>query len=73
MSEKKNTYMAYLLRLWREDETTSWRVMLENIQTRERTGFSNLAKLAAFLEETTGPPTLPEQPEDNQQKKEENM
>lgn len=42
-------YRAYLMRLWRDDETTPWRVTLENPHTGERHHFSSLADLFAFL------------------------
>ena len=50
----KREYMAYLLRLWRENRDDSWRALLENPNTKERFGFANLNELIQFLEEKTG-------------------
>jgi len=44
-------YHAYLLRVWREDELTPWRVQLENPHTHEVLGFPTLEKLLIFLDE----------------------
>ena len=50
----KREYMAYLLRLWRENRDGSWRALLENPNTEERFGFANLNELIEFLENKTG-------------------
>ncbi|MCA9933289.1 MAG: hypothetical protein KC415_05165 [Anaerolineales bacterium] len=42
-------YIAYLLRLWRE-EPGDWRCMLENTRTGERRYFANLEQLLAFVQ-----------------------
>jgi len=44
-------YYAFLLRIWQPGQDADWRIMLEAIPSRERFGFSDLAELAAFLEE----------------------
>jgi hypothetical protein len=49
----KRYYLAYLLRLWKESDTATWRVTLENPHTGCRHAFSDLKKLFAFLEEKT--------------------
>ena len=51
MSEKRQTYLSYLLRLWRADgeEGATWRASLENPQTGERRGFAGLDAMVAFL------------------------
>jgi hypothetical protein len=46
-------YLAFLLRLWREGETASWRAMLEDPHTGERRGFADLNKLFDFIEAQT--------------------
>lgn len=43
-------YMAFLLRLWRENETTPWRATLENPHTGVRQGFSDPKSLFTFLQ-----------------------
>jgi hypothetical protein len=50
-SNEQRRYHAYLLRLWQtgEDETSVWRVLLEDPRTGERHGFADLAGLFAFL------------------------
>ncbi|GJM42380.1 MAG: hypothetical protein DHS20C20_26620 [Ardenticatenaceae bacterium] len=50
----KREYMAYLLRLWRENRDGSWRALLENPNTKERLAFANLNELVEFLEKKTG-------------------
>lgn len=50
----KREYMAYLLRLWRENSDGSWRALLENPHSGERAGFATLAELVTFLEGKTG-------------------
>lgn len=50
----KREYMAYLLRLWRENRESPWRARLENPNTEERVVFANLTDLVAFLENKTG-------------------
>jgi hypothetical protein len=46
-------YRAYLLRLWQsgEDETATWRALLEDPRTGERHGFADLNSLFVFLNE----------------------
>ena len=55
MSEEKQRYLSYLLRLWpvQEHEQTVWRASLENSQTGVRCGFTNLAALFNFLRQQT--------------------
>jgi hypothetical protein len=53
-------YLAFLLRLWREDESTPWRAMLVDPSTGERRGFADLKKLFIFLQEQTGETAPPE-------------
>ena len=48
------TYLSYLLRLWRNDESASWRAALKNPRTGEQRAFASLGQLVAFLEEETG-------------------
>jgi len=48
------TYLAYLLRLWRDDETAPWRVTLEAADDGKRFGFASLKMLFLFLEKQTG-------------------
>jgi hypothetical protein len=50
----KREYMAYLLRMWREDRDAEWRALLENPNNGERAGFATLDDLVAFLEGKTG-------------------
>ena len=49
-------YLAYLLRLWREQggETTRWRASLQDPHSGEKFGFAHLDELVAFLREQTG-------------------
>ena len=61
MSDERERYMSYLLRLW---QTTSgnkvvWRASLENSQTGERQGFANLDALLNYLRQQTDTETGP--------------
>jgi hypothetical protein len=53
MSEERNAYQAYLLRLWRVpcQGRWQWRASLENPQSAERQLFAGLEQLFAFLSE----------------------
>lgn len=51
---QENRYKAFLLRLWREGETDTWRAMLEDPHSGERIGFADLGRLFAFLAQETG-------------------
>jgi len=57
--EERN-YIAYLLRLWREQggESTRWRASLQDPHAGERVGFAHLEDLFDFLRRETG--DLPE-------------
>ena len=50
---RENRYKAFLLRLWREGETDTWRAMLEDPHSGERIGFADLGRLFAFLTQET--------------------
>jgi hypothetical protein len=55
MSKKRaSNYLAFLIRLWRENELAPWRVTAQNATTEERQGFADLRKLVLYLEEQTG-------------------
>lgn len=52
MQKKLNeAYQSYLLRIYPPDAGGASRVQLEAIPSRNRIGFSDMAELAAFLEE----------------------
>ena len=44
-------YISYLLRLWQvpSDEDHNWRIVLENIQSGEKSVFGNFKELATYL------------------------
>jgi hypothetical protein len=46
-------YYSFLLRMWQVPayEDFTWRILLENIHTGEKSGFSNLEELLVFLGE----------------------
>lgn len=58
--------LSYLLRLWRagNGDAPQWRFSIEDTQTHERHGFSDLAGLVAYLEaqiqSTVQPPVYPD-------------
>jgi len=48
-------YFAYILRLWQEqsaalDQSSVWRLSVEDVRTHERRGFASLEDLLAFLQ-----------------------
>ena len=53
MSDERDGYQAYLLRLWRVpyQGKWQWRASLENPRTGERQVFAGLEQLFAFLSE----------------------
>ncbi len=56
---QQHRYVSYLLRLWKDSDTTSWRASLQPVPSDERLGFPNLEALFAFLlkeTDTGGPP-----------------
>lgn len=48
MNSKPN-YHSYLLRIWRPDPQTPWRILIENIPARERKGMRDWQELLSFL------------------------
>lgn len=53
-------YRAYLVRLWRENPQAPWRASAQCARTGEKSYFSTLADLYAFLEtQTAAPSTAP--------------
>jgi len=54
---RANHYRAYLLRLWRDDETAPWRASLKDAHRaapdEQTVTFSSVEALLAFLEKQT--------------------
>jgi hypothetical protein len=48
-SQHMNDYHAYLLRLWREEESLPWRAELVSPQTGEKRHFASSGQLFEFL------------------------
>jgi hypothetical protein len=46
-----DNYHAYLLRFWRDDAQSPWRIVLIDSHTGEQQGFPSCADLYAFLDE----------------------
>lgn len=46
-------YQAFLLRVWREDDLSGWRAVLEDPHTGQSIGFSSMKQLFNFLEAKT--------------------
>lgn len=55
MGEQGRSYVAYMVRFWREQSGRQlvWRASLEDPHTGERKGFANVESLLAFLREQT--------------------
>lgn len=49
--KRAGRYQAYLLRIWREDESMQWHAQLEDPHTNEIISFATLTKLLIFLDE----------------------
>jgi hypothetical protein len=51
----KNTadYQSFLLRVWREDNLSGWRALIEDPHTGQSIGFSSMKLLFEFLEQRT--------------------
>jgi hypothetical protein len=59
MTSEQRTYRSYLLRLWQagNGDAPQWRILLEDVRTRERQSFASVAQLATFLHTHTGETT----------------
>lgn len=55
---ERTDYLAYMLRMWREDPRQAWRATLQNPHTGERHMFASLPALLLFLESQTGQPWI---------------
>lgn len=59
MPEKSDpTYIAYLVRLWREDDTT-WRGTLEDPHTGQKYAFADVETLLEHIRHETRPRKIP--------------
>jgi hypothetical protein len=47
--DSERSYHAYLLRVWREDDSLPWRAQLESPNTGDVLGFATLEELLSFL------------------------
>ncbi|MCL4867531.1 MAG: hypothetical protein KJ063_01065 [Anaerolineae bacterium] len=61
-NQKMPDYIAYLVRLWREDDKT-WRGTLEDPHTGQRYVFAEVEALLAHIREQTRPQPIPPQPD----------
>ncbi|MBI1296120.1 hypothetical protein GC175_14295 [bacterium] len=62
-----DNYHAFLVRLWREDESAAWRIRVQCVQGEQTLLFANVEELTLFLNRITQPGTtthfhLEEQP-----------
>ncbi|MCE7989829.1 MAG: hypothetical protein DYG89_52450 [Caldilinea sp. CFX5] len=46
-------YHSYLVRLWHDDQQTTWRALAQSVQTGEIVHFVDLTSLFAFLQAQT--------------------
>ena len=51
--DKPSSYVAYLVRLWQDNQQGLWRASAQSAQTGEKVLFASLAELFAFLEGQT--------------------
>ena len=54
MKNPSSHYQSYLLRIWRDDEHTPWRIQLEDPRSGHQQGFSTMRKMVEFLEQKIG-------------------
>ena len=54
MPQKRPDYLSFLLRLWRDSDSTPWRASLEAPGGGEALHLPSLAALFAFLTQQTG-------------------
>jgi hypothetical protein len=61
MTEEREYFCSFLLRLWRagNDGESVWRASLESPHTGEHLGFANLGELFAYLEARIEEAALP--------------
>lgn len=59
MTTIRSDYHVYLLRLWRDDEATPWRIQAEAPHTGEVLAFADLESLFIFLKRLTGRDPFP--------------
>ena len=55
MEPKTHNYYAFLLRLWRENDSSPWRAALENPHTSEKHTFSTLEQLWTYVQTQIDP------------------
>ena len=48
---KPTNYRSFLLRLWNDSDSKTWRFSIEDPHTGERSGLANLDSVIAFLRE----------------------
>ena len=51
---ESDSYHAFLLRLWKDDQDVGWRAAVENTHDGSKQGFATLQQFIAFLEAQTG-------------------
>jgi hypothetical protein len=44
-----NSYRAFLIRMWKDEQTNDWRVQLEDPGTRQKHGFRSLKEFFSYL------------------------
>ena len=56
MASEQRGYRSYLLRLWQagNGDAPEWRIVIEDVRTRERQTFVSLEELASFLRAQIG-------------------
>lgn len=52
-ANESDSYNIFVLRFWQESHSPTWRILLENAQTGQRHGFTEMSQLYAFLEQAT--------------------
>jgi hypothetical protein len=57
-AKQESNYLAFLVRLRRDNESAPWRVTIEDPHSGEKRGFAGLAEFMAYLAAVTG--TAPE-------------
>lgn len=65
-AELRDTYRAYLIRLWRDTPDAPWRVSAQSTETGEIIRFADLKALYSFLDSQSADTPTAESPTPNQ-------
>ncbi len=56
---RKMRYAAFLLRVWRNDASDDWRLVIEEVGSEERHGFTDWDAMVSYLRNSIADPATP--------------